>query len=572
MVRHRSKRVKRGMDGPTHDGATTDVGSSGVDVARELTAEAASVAMTAAQAGASGLVAKLGELWDCPPSWLECRWKTIGALSLVALVVYSNSLFGELVYDDASCLGHGAVTGKASLLSLFATDFWGKDLAHVESHRSWRPLTTFVFRQLFSFADGTTAVFHAASILVYMAVVALVYTLFEKLLADKRVSFLAALLFCVHPVHVEVVANITNLAECLSGLFFLLSVVLYAGVLSSASTNIRSMRVWAPIVLGAMAMFAKETGITSLGVLLVMDVVAHLSFLRAAFTAYVLGDVAPEPAAPAKLADNASAEEVEAHTAACLAWKAGAKQRGWVAYKARMLRYFCHRAGAILSVIVAALLLRMVFLRGSPPSFPRHMNHVASEPSLWVRLLTFLYLPVAHVWMLVFPQTLCHDWSFDSVPLVRSPFDVRFLATVLMYYCLARLVVHAASALWSAAASHRGRFLFAGRMLSKLSASQSDAAVLVLGLALTIIPYIPASNMFFYVGFVLADRVLFLPSIGFCLVLGVAIKRAMRGKGKHDEVARRNRGFLLLAMLVASLLYVSGLSMVAGWLHTFGVA
>jgi len=40
-------------------------------------------------------------------------------------------------------------------------------------------------------------------------------------------------------------------------------------------------------------------------------------------------------------------------------------------------------------------------------------------------------------------------------------------------------------------------------------------------LALTVFPFIPASNLFFPVGFVVAERVLYAPSMGFCLLVAV---------------------------------------------------
>jgi hypothetical protein len=34
-------------------------------------------------------------------------------------------------------------------------------------------------------------------------------------------------------------------------------------------------------------------------------------------------------------------------------------------------------------------------------------------------------------------------------------------------------------------------------------------------------------NQFFYVGFVVAERVLYIPSIGYCLVVGLAVARVL---------------------------------------------
>ena len=43
---------------------------------------------------------------------------------------------------------------------------------------------------------------------------------------------------------------------------------------------------------------------------------------------------------------------------------------------------------------------------------------------------------------------------------------------------------------------------------------------IVVALAFVLFPYLPASNLFFPVGFVVAERVLYLPSMGFCMLVG----------------------------------------------------
>lgn len=43
--------------------------------------------------------------------------------------------------------------------------------------------------------------------------------------------------------------------------------------------------------------------------------------------------------------------------------------------------------------------------------------------------------------------------------------------------------------------------------------------VVVLGLGLVVIPFLPATNLLFYVGFIVAERVLYLPSAGFCILI-----------------------------------------------------
>ena len=47
---------------------------------------------------------------------------------------------------------------------------------------------------------------------------------------------------------------------------------------------------------------------------------------------------------------------------------------------------------------------------------------------------------------------------------------------------------------------------------------------ILFGLSLVVLPYLPASNLFFPVGFVVAERVLYLPSMGFILLVVQGIK------------------------------------------------
>ena len=51
-----------------------------------------------------------------------------------------------------------------------------------------------------------------------------------------------------------------------------------------------------------------------------------------------------------------------------------------------------------------------------------------------------------------------------------------------------------------------------------------DFDLYLFSLAILVIAYIPASNLFFYVGFVIAERVLYVPSVGFCLLFSVGFK------------------------------------------------
>lgn len=47
--------------------------------------------------------------------------------------------------------------------------------------------------------------------------------------------------------------------------------------------------------------------------------------------------------------------------------------------------------------------------------------------------------------------------------------------------------------------------------------------MLLFGLSMLVFPFIPASNLFMTVGFVVAERVLYLPSLGICFIIGYGL-------------------------------------------------
>ena len=144
--------------------------------------------------------------------------------------------------------------------------------------------------------------------------------------------------------------------------------------------------------------------------------------------------------------------------------------------------------------------LRFYVMGNKPPLFSSSDNPAADSDSLVTWTLTFLYLPTFNAWLLLCPATLSFDWSMGAIPLIHSISDIRNLYTVVWYNSLA---------------------VVAFACVRKLSVTVSGAGgvdrpqVLLVGLS---VPFIPATNLFFYVGFVVAERILYIPSIGFCLL------------------------------------------------------
>ena len=148
--------------------------------------------------------------------------------------------------------------------------------------------------------------------------------------------------------------------------------------------------------------------------------------------------------------------------------------------------------------------MRLRIMGDKLPVFTRSDNPAATAPTP-SRQLTFNYLASLNAWLLLSPSDLICDWTMNTVPLVESICDARNLVTIVTYVTLALLVRSALE-----------------------SRSRSHVTVVSLGLAMIVFPFLPASNLFFPVGFVVAERVLYLPSMGFCLLVAYGCHRMQR--------------------------------------------
>ena len=65
-----------------------------------------------------------------------------------------------------------------------------------------------------------------------------------------------------------------------------------------------------------------------------------------------------------------------------------------------------------------------------------------------------------------------------------------------------------------------------------ISEAKRDNQTVLFGLLLMIFPFIPASNLLFPVGFVIAERILYVPSMGCSLVLSVGLRKLLQANSK----------------------------------------
>ena len=189
--------------------------------------------------------------------------------------------------------------------------------------------------------------------------------------------------------------------------------------------------------------------------------------------------------------------------------------------------------------LVAILSLRAAALGGSLPSFSKADNPASHSSSFLTRALTFLHLPAQNFWLLLCPSKLSYDWSMNAVPLVTSLTDPRSTVALIFYAVLASLSLPLLPLLKILPPFFCQKQTFPPRPTQ--AGSLAVGPSLALALALTILPFLPATNLLFYVGFVLAERILYVPSLGFCLLVAMGLQKLSQLK---PRIA--NLGFLLL--------------------------
>ena len=146
------------------------------------------------------------------------------AVALAALVPYIPALWNGFAMDDLYIiLWNPLVHSARGAWHAFAGPYWPPDLGG----QMYRPLPLATFALDWTVAHGHPAWFHAMNLL-WHAGVAVAVTALARRWANWTAAIAAGLVFAVHPVHVEAVANVIGVAELMAAAGVCLAV--YAAV------------------------------------------------------------------------------------------------------------------------------------------------------------------------------------------------------------------------------------------------------------------------------------------------------------------------------------------------------
>ena len=383
-------------------------------------------------------------------------------VALVGAIVYLNALGNGFALDDTHIVVENVeIHALSSLPGALASPYWpgpdGRALG------LWRPVTTGLLGLVWSVSGGSPFAFHVLNLLLHATVSGLVALLLAGFM-PLRAATLAGLVFAVHPVHVEAVANIVGLGEVLSAALFVGACLVY-GRGSPAGDHAREPETRPPrsfhvpgpartVVLAALyagAVLAKEGAIVLPAVLVLLDAV-----------------------------------------------RAPIDVRRFGAYLRPRLATFCVLTLTATAVLAARYL---VLWRLGGPLAPPGADLLLEAPRIWT---------VAAMWphylrLLVYPVVLSADYAPDVIPVltVWTPRAILGVGLALGTLTLALLS-------WR---SGRGE-----------PAVERPRAI---GFAVVwfVVTVAPVSNFFFLSGVLLAERTLYLPSVGFAAAAGWLLHR-----------------------------------------------
>ncbi len=187
-------------------------------------------------------------------------------LGVLSFAVYANTLKNGYVLDDSSSIYENTIVqkGTAGITELLSTPF--RHGFYITENDLYRPLSLVMLAiefQFFGLKDPMP--YHCMNVIVFAGCVILLFFFLDQFFERKKtgVAFIAALLFALHPIHTEVVANIKSRDELLCFFFAFLSLNVFIKYMQSG-------KLW-QLIAGAFCFFlsylSKETVVTFLAII-----------------------------------------------------------------------------------------------------------------------------------------------------------------------------------------------------------------------------------------------------------------------------------------------------------------
>ncbi|MBK9329722.1 MAG: tetratricopeptide repeat protein [Sphingobacteriales bacterium] len=385
-----------------------------------------------------------------------------------AFLLYINTVNHGYVLDDDTVMAKNTIVTKGIkaipeiMTSAYRKGAWDRQ------ESLYRPLSLIFFAIEWQVAPNQPIVGHLINILFYALSIYLLYLLLQQWMPQRHslVILSATILFAVHPLHTEVVANIKSRDEILGLLFAILAFQSFHKY--AVTTQIKDLALGSICFL--LAVLSKESAITLFAV-----VPLSMYFFNA------------------------------------------------MDYKKLLIVMI-----ALLVGVAIYFILRKIAL-GSLVNFNKIdvlNNSLVAAENPADRIATAVMLVGYYLLLFIFPHPLSFDYSLNTFPTITFS-DYRFMMTMgvlffLLFYILKNF-------------RKKGVIVF---------------GILFFGITLSIV-----SNIFLLIEATLAERFLFLPSLGLCLAVVFLMEKAfLFSVGKEASFANIFREYKWMVVLMGFIL------------------
>jgi tetratricopeptide (TPR) repeat protein len=362
-------------------------------------------------------------------------------LFLISCIVYFNTLFNNYALDDIAIIRDNEMV-KAGIKGIMF--FFTSSYHPGFSIDFYRPLSLCMFAMEYSLFGPNAAIGHGINILCFAFSVIILFNCLDELF-DKRytkIIFFSCILFTVHPIHTEVVANIKSRDELLCFLFSFLSLYLFLKY-----ERLGKIVLYCGGVLSLfLAYLSKETAVTFLAIIPIVFL-----FFRTI----------------------------------------GNKKK----------QFFILTGTAIVSILYFYIRFKVLNNQADHSSNFSILDNILLDPGIThaERYATCLFILGYYLRKLLVPYPLVCDYSYNSLP-VENFSNAFVILSALAYAVLLIFVVK--------------RFI------------KKEKSALVFALLFFLVTISLFSNIAFLISGMMAERFVFMSSVGFCLALAIAFEKA----------------------------------------------
>jgi protein O-mannosyl-transferase len=200
---------------------------------------------------------------------MNVRWRLslprAGPMLLLAacIVSYANGLTGDFTYDDKAIVRDNVrLRSPDTLGSIFITPYFGGPRGQ---GTGYRPILLVSYAIQWWIHGASAVGFHVVNVALHALATLLLARFLARILVPGPVAFGAALLFAVHPIHVEAVTSLVGRGETLAAVF------VFATLLASLQyrEEPRGRLLVAALVFYLLAIFSKESAVVAPGLALI---------------------------------------------------------------------------------------------------------------------------------------------------------------------------------------------------------------------------------------------------------------------------------------------------------------